>query len=52
MKKDSHKKQLVESFNEFLSKDYVKAMVVDITKLNLVEVTRQKIKQPLNKLVL
>ena len=51
MKEDSHKKQLVASFNEFLSKDYVKAMVVDITKLNLVEVTRQKIKQPLNKLV-
>ena len=51
MKEEKHKKQLVTSFNEFLSTDYVKAGVVDITKLNLVEVTRQKIKQPINKLI-
>ena len=51
MKDKAHISQLLESFSSYLEQDYVKSNVVDITKLNLVEVTRQKIKQPLSKYI-
>ena len=39
---------LVNRLHEILSKDPVKTTVVEITKLNLVEVTRKKIRKPLH----
>jgi ribonuclease G len=49
MKERKNIQTLVEAFRKELGKDYVKADVVDVTKLNLVEVTRQKIKVPLRR---
>ncbi|MBE5935657.1 MAG: ribonuclease E/G [Lachnospiraceae bacterium] len=49
MKNKDNKEMLLNTFDNYLSQDYVKACVVDITKLNLVEVTRQKIKQPIDR---
>ena len=49
MKREKDKRELLEYFQEYLEMDYVKATIVDITKLNLVEVTRQKVKKPLAK---
>ena len=47
LKREKDKKELLEYFQTYLNKDYVKADIVDITKLNLVEVTRKKVKPPL-----
>ena len=51
MKSDNNKKSLLEYLQYHLERDYVKATVVDMTKLGLVEVTRKKIKAPLKKQV-
>jgi ribonuclease G len=47
METEEDRKILVDSLEEILSKDPVKTTVVEITKLNLVEVTRKKIRKPL-----
>ena len=47
LKREKDKKELLEYFQTYLNKDYVKADIVDMTKLNLVEVTRKKVKPPL-----
>lgn len=44
----SLRNELIEHFRELLKKDPVKAVVVDMTALNLLEVTRKKIKSPLH----
>lgn len=49
---EKHKNQLMETLRELLSKDRIKTTVVDMTPLNLVEITRQKIKRPLYEQVL
>ncbi|MBR5337300.1 MAG: ribonuclease E/G [Lachnospiraceae bacterium] len=41
------KKQLVQKLSEFTAKDPVKTVVVDITKLGLVEITRKRMKKSL-----
>jgi len=47
METEEDRKLLVSRLEEFLSKDPVKTTVVEITKLNLVEITRKKIRKPL-----
>lgn len=52
METEEDRNLLVERLEEILSKDPVKTTVVEITKLNLVEVTRKKIRKPLYEQVL
>lgn len=47
MELEEDKKLLLERLTELLSGDPVKTTVVEMTKLNLVEVTRKKIRRPL-----
>lgn len=47
MKSPDSKKQLLDGFESYLSKDPVKASLVDMTALELVEVTRKKVKKSL-----
>lgn len=46
MKEDEHKRELEALLKNQLMYDPVKAMFVDFTKLNLVEITRKKVKVP------
>lgn len=46
MKEDKHKRELEALLKNQLMYDPVKAMFVDFTKLNLVEITRKKVKVP------
>ncbi|WP_143319040.1 ribonuclease E/G [Clostridium sp. HBUAS56010] len=48
METEEDKKLLVARLTEIFSKDPVQTTVVEITKLNLVEVTRKKIRKPLH----
>lgn len=47
MEDKSAKEALMRSFEEHLRKDPVKTVLVDMTALNLVEVTRKKVRKPL-----
>ena len=47
MEAQADKKALMSLLTEKVSKDPVKTVVVDMTKLNLVELTRKKIRRPL-----
>ena len=47
MEREEDKKFLLKRLEEIVSKDPVKTTVVEITKLNLVEITRKKIRKPL-----
>ncbi|MBQ9342188.1 MAG: ribonuclease E/G [Lachnospiraceae bacterium] len=47
MKDPEHKSKLIDTFRELLSKDHITTTLVDMTKLNLVEVTRKKVNRPL-----
>lgn len=47
MEAEEDKKALMERLKEIFSKDPVKTTVVEMTKLNLMEVTRKKIRKPL-----
>ena len=47
MEEESDKKSLVDALSGIVSSDPVRTTVVEITKLNLVEVTRKKIRRPL-----
>lgn len=51
MELEEDRLKLVDCLTEILSKDPVKTTVVEITKLNLVEVTRKKIRRPLHEQV-
>ncbi len=48
MKEDRWKDQLMEELKKMAGKDPVRTIVVDMTKLNLVEITRKKVKKPLH----
>ena len=48
MLSENDKKELFEVINGELKKDPLKAAAVDITALNLIEITRQKIRKPLH----
>lgn len=47
MEKQKHRDKLMGRLNELFIKDPIKTVLVDMTKLNLVEVTRKKIRKPL-----
>lgn len=47
MEDKSAKDKLMHTFAEYLKKDPVKTILVDMTALNLVEVTRKKVRKPL-----
>lgn len=47
LKREEDKKELMHVLQRYLNEDPVKGNVVDITKLNIVEVTRKKIKKSL-----
>ena len=52
MEKELHKKQVMEALQRAVSKDPVKTVVVEMTRLNLVEVTRKKVRKPLYEQIL
>ena len=47
MDNSDHKEELLHVLQKYLRKDPVKGVVVDMTKLNIVEVTRKKVRRPL-----
>ena len=47
MKKEEHKSALLKRIREVLARDHIPAKLVDMTALNLVEITRQRIHRPL-----
>ena len=47
MKSPKHKKELMENLQAYLNRDPVKGTVVDMTSLNIVEVTRKKVRKSL-----
>lgn len=51
MTDEEHKKLLLEQFGEELKKDPIKTVLVDITKLGLVELTRKKVRKPLHEML-
>ena len=48
MKSKEDGKRLMEALQDYLDEDSVKASVVDMTALNIVEVTRKKVRKPLS----
>ena len=51
MPKEKSREQLVIHLSQLIQKDPVKTVFVDMTKLNLVEITRQKVRKPLHEQV-
>ena len=51
MKSDTYKKMLMDYLKAQLQFDPVKTNIVEMTKLNLVEITRKKIRKPLYELI-
>ena len=47
MKSEEDERLLMETLQKYLNEDSVKASVVDITALDIVEVTRKKVRKPL-----
>ncbi|MCC8024246.1 MAG: ribonuclease E/G [Clostridium sp.] len=52
MEREEDREQLLRYLREIVSKDPVKTTVVDMTRLNLVELTRKKVRKPLYEQVL
>lgn len=48
MTKEEHKQILMEELDSYLKKDPIKTTLVDMTPLNLVEITRKKVRKPLH----
>ena len=51
MKSEENRQLLMKNFEEAVSSDPVKTTLVDMTKLNLVELTRKKTRRPIHELV-
>ncbi|MBO4415120.1 MAG: ribonuclease E/G, partial [Lachnospiraceae bacterium] len=47
MEQEEHRKELMKHLSAELAKDRIQTKVIDMTQLNLVEVTRKKIRKPL-----
>ena len=47
MESETHRKKLMKHLSEALEKDRIPTKVIDMTALNLVEITRKKIRKPL-----
>ena len=52
MKEQKHRDALMKYLGELLLQDPVKAAVIDMTKLNLVEITRKRIRKPIYELLM
>lgn len=48
MKEESHRQELLGALKKELQKDSVKTVLVDMTKLGLVEITRKKLRSPIH----
>ena len=51
MEEEAHKELLLEAFESALKTDPVKTNLLGFTRLNLVELTRKKVRRPLHELV-
>lgn len=51
MKKEEHKYELLQILREYLQRDRIRTVLVDITKLGLVEITRMKMRAPLSEVM-
>lgn len=51
MESEAHKEQLLKALEMELQKDPVKTVLVEMTKLGLVEITRKKVSKPLHEMV-
>ena len=51
MSSEEHKKRLLETLDAELKKDPVKTVLVEMTKLGLVEITRKKVRKPLHEMI-
>lgn len=51
MTKEEHRRLLLERLEEELKKDSVKTVLVDMTKLGLVEITRKKVRKPFHEMM-
>ena len=51
MQVKENQEKLMKAFEEFVAEDPIKTSIVDMTKLNLVEITRKKARRPLYELV-
>ncbi len=47
MEEEEDRKELLKALKEYIETDPVKTVLIDMTKLNLVEITRQKIRKPI-----
>ena len=47
MKKEEHRKALLEKLREEIAKDHITTRLIDMTPLGLVELTRQRIRKPI-----
>lgn len=52
MEQEEDRRELLEHLTRVVSKDPVKTTVIDMTRLNLVEMTRKKVRKPLHEQVL
>ena len=48
MEKEESRHKLMKEFDMMLRKDRIKTRLIDMTKLNLIEITRKKVKKPLH----
>lgn len=48
MKEEQHQKALLKQLSKFLEQDRIPTQLVDMTSLNLVEITRKKIRKPVS----
>lgn len=51
MKNESYKDELMKELDVYLRKDPIKTTLIDMTPLNLVEITRKKVRKPLHEQV-
>ena len=51
MNKKEYTEQLLAEFASMLKRDPIATTLVDMTKLQLVEVTRKKVRKPLHELI-
>lgn len=47
MEEEEDKEELLQTLRTFVTKDRIKTDVIDMTRLNLVEITRKKVKKPI-----
>ena len=48
MEKEESRHRLMKELDSFLRQDRIKTSLIDMTKLNLIEITRKKVKKPLH----